>query len=649
MRNQARSIGSTVLALAALLAWDAAVMTAGSLPGSEAKRLSAQEGEVRSPTDEERMFMDARRALNREEFDRAAELFQALREKYPVTTGYVGNTKLGRFVPDSYYWEAFGRYRQGNLAEAQLLLDLVMVYPDAQSNYREDSIWRTGRLYREIRDLRTRVQRQLAEQGDPGAAEEVLRDAERVLAVDTAAIREMQRQHEAQMQEARARWTVEQERMERETRAAIEQYRALLDSAARQDAARRSDPAAFQRIRSEQLQVLLDAAGLLEKQADSLAHMRDSVGVYDYRYFPGVRTYGGYRGSPPFRVSPEGAVVYTPEFLSNFTEVMRSFDLTGRYDPILADIDIHPECEDAWARQEALTTVLRLEADAMATVRDMLESDDECSAHLRYLSVNWLGAKETEEARDLLIEVARDHPDARTRQWAVTQLANFESPEVAEVLVRFLRESEDHEMQDAAIYGLYHQESDDATQALIDFASDESKAKMPRQRAAVLLAERAAQGALGRIFNGLNSNDIKRSYLGVVGARVESGEQGVASWLLPVVVDAGQSEDVRAAALEAWSRQPSLDLEEVARTYEMLESAELRDQFLYALYQQAESDEENADAVIDKMIELARQETDPEVRKRAIYWLGRTGSERAVAFLMEILREGSRWPTHPAN
>ena len=59
--------------------------------------------------------------------------------------------------------------------------------------------------------------------------------------------------------------------------------------------------------------------------------------------------------------------------------------------------------------------------------------------------------------------------------------------------------------------------------------------------------------------------------------------------------------------------------------------------------------EENADAVIDKMIELARQETDPEVRRRAVYWLGRTGSDRAAAFLQEILREGSGWPTRPAN
>ncbi|MCY4574882.1 MAG: HEAT repeat domain-containing protein [Gemmatimonadetes bacterium] len=631
MRIPTRNLGCAVLALTALLAWDGTVMTAGSLPGSEAKRLSAQETEAgKSTQDEERMFMEARRALNREEFDLAAELFQALREKYPVTSGHINGIKLGRFVADSYYWEAFGRHREGNLDEARMLLDLVMVYPEAQSRYLDGSRVRTGRLFEEIRNLRSRIRRQLAEQGDPGAAEEVLRDAERVLTVDTAAIRDMRQQYQEQIREAQAQWEVEQERMRRAVQEAIAQYSAQVDSVDLQEVGQRN----LELTQQAQLYRSQLARALIAQQLSGpLEHTMDSALVYDFRELP--IGFGGNRVWPQvYSSSPEGVLILDP---------------FGGYDPILAGIDIHPECADALIRQQALTSLLRLEADAMSTVHQMLESEDECSAHLRYMSVNWLGGEESEEARDLLIEVARDHPDTRTRQWAVTHLANFESPEVSEVLVSFLRESDDHEVQEAAIYGLYRQESDEATQALIDFASDESKTKLPRQRAAVLVAERAAQGALWWIFDRLDSDDIKSSYLGVVGARAESGELGVASWLLPVVVDVGHSEDVRAAALKAWSRQPSLDLEDVERTYEKLESAELRDQFLYALYEKAESDEENADAVIDKMVELARQETDPEVRRRAVYWLGRTGSERAAAFLQEILRESPNWPTRPAN
>ena len=175
MRIQTRNLGCAGLALTALLASDVTVMTAGSLPGSQARRLSAQETEERNKQDEERMFLEARRALNQEDYDRAAELFEALRTKYHTGLG-------GRFVTDSYYWEAFGRYREGDLGEALALLDLASVQKEGRQLVRlSGGTYGTGRLYRDIRDLRHRIQRQLAEQGDPGAAEEVLRRSEAVL------------------------------------------------------------------------------------------------------------------------------------------------------------------------------------------------------------------------------------------------------------------------------------------------------------------------------------------------------------------------------------------------------------------------------------------------------------------------------------
>ena len=122
-------------------------------------------------------------------------------------------------------------------------------------------------------------------------------------------------------------------------------------------------------------------------------------------------------------------------------------------------------------------------------------------------------------------------------------------------------------------------------------------------------------------------------------ARGAQDEPSVAQWLLDLTLDPGQSEGVRAAALNASFTGTSLDLQQVDGIYEQLEEADLRDRLLYALYRKAEADPDNASAVIDKMIELARVEADPEVRKRAVYWLGRTGSARAAEFLMEILRE----------
>lgn len=44
------------------------------------------------------------------------------------------------------------------------------------------------------------------------------------------------------------------------------------------------------------------------------------------------------------------------------------------------------------------------------------------------------------------------------------------------------------------------------------------------------------------------------------------------------------------------------------------------------------------DATIDALIEIARTNGEPEIRKNAIFWLGQSGSQRALAFFEEVLR-----------
>ena len=625
MRIQTRNLGCAGLALAALLASDVTVMTAGSLPGSEAKYLSAQETEERNQQDEERMFLEARRALNQEDYDRAAELFQALRTKYHTGLG-------GRFVADSYYWEAFGRYREGDLGEALALLDLASVQKEGRQHVHLGAgAYGNGRLYRDIRDLRHRIQRQLAEQGDPGAAEEVLRRSEAVLAdtaafaPDSAAFREMQRDTEALMREIRESTQEELQRMRRASDDAIEQYREWYDSTDVREA-----------LRQRELMVQLaeaEAAQLARQQmAETLVDSAATANPW------GLRMYRG----------PEGEQMFVNERGFEFSLAELSRHLGVGYNQLLSGIDIHPECEDALIQQEALTSLLRLETDRMPTVRSMLDRKDECSAHLRYMAVNWLAQEGTDEAWDVLTDVARDHADTQTRRWAVTNLARFETPETAEILIDVLRESDDREMQDAAIKGLYRHQSDEATEALVEFAADGSKADELRQEAVSLVAHHIAPGSARTLFERLDSEAVKLSLLEVLAPRGH-GEEAIGKWLREVGMSRSHSNNVRRRAMVAWGWLSLVDLDLVNSAYQELADPEFRDQVLYALYLRAEEDKENADAIIDKMIELARAETDPEVRKRAVYWLGRTGSERAAAFLQEILREGSDGTTGLPN
>ena len=125
----------------------------------------------------------------------------------------------------------------------------------------------------------------------------------------------------------------------------------------------------------------------------------------------------------------------------------------------------------------------------------------------------------------------------------------------------------------------------------------------------------------------------------VLGRRAEAGEEAVTNWLFELAMDQEQDSDSRQSALEAWSRGPSVDLERVGRSYAQMEESEMKERIFYALYRRTQSNGESAEAVVGKMIELARAEADPGVRTRAVYWIGRTGSEQAIEFLLEVMRE----------
>jgi HEAT repeat protein len=106
------------------------------------------------------LYRAARSTLNRNDYTQAAYLFSKIHERYARST----------YAPDSYYWEAFARYRQGstdNLRSALRLLEQQLDrYPDASTH--DDAT-----------SLAQRIRGQLARKGDERSAEAIRRQAEK--------------------------------------------------------------------------------------------------------------------------------------------------------------------------------------------------------------------------------------------------------------------------------------------------------------------------------------------------------------------------------------------------------------------------------------------------------------------------------------
>ena len=112
------------------------------------------------------LYRAAREALNRDDYTRAADLFDQIIRRHPDSV----------YVPDAYYWRAFALYRQGDADALRTALGLLEQrqarHPDAERGQDAEA-------------LATRIQGALARLGDAGAAESLTKAAAEAAAPET--------------------------------------------------------------------------------------------------------------------------------------------------------------------------------------------------------------------------------------------------------------------------------------------------------------------------------------------------------------------------------------------------------------------------------------------------------------------------------
>lgn len=531
---------------------------------------------------EERAFLAARSLINQTRWADAARQFSTYRTRYPK----------GQYVSDSFYWEAFARHRQGQLQQAVLLLDNMLenvpdIVPGDELN---------ARRVNDARQLRIRILGEMAEKGDPRAAREVLRQSEAALgaAWDSASI-------------------------------------AWDSAAAAMSVAWDSLAVAMSTAWDSLAEVMVPA---FDSLAATMGPALDSLADAMSRELPAVVD------------SVAGTIdaVDMSEFRRALTRLEEQFE--GVRISVSRNRQLPEHCEDESVQQEALTSVLRLvETDRIRILRGVIDRDDECSVNLRVFAVGRLAREGTPEAERELIRVAATHPDPDARRAAVSGLRRFDTPTAFAALVNVLARSTDAEMQEAAILGLRRSESAGARNALAAFAADASKPEGLREDAIVALGRRddVEAGALIGIYTTLETPKLKTAAIDRLRRRAENGSKEAETWLFGLAFDANETDRIRSRALDAWARGPSVELAGLVEAYNRFGEPDLRGRIFYALYRKAgRSKGEAKSEVVRKMVELARLEPDPEVRERAVAWLGRTGSPEAVEFLLELLRGPQR-------
>jgi hypothetical protein len=104
----------------------------------------------------------------------------------------------------------------------------------------------------------------------------------------------------------------------------------------------------------------------------------------------------------------------------------------------------------------------------------------------------------------------------------------------------------------------------------------------------------------------------------------------VAPELTRLVRNENAAIDTRKDAL-FWLGESEVGAAEFAKLYDRSQPFALREQWTFVLSQRHD------DAALDKLIDIARTDSDVEIRKRAMFWLGQSKEPKAIQFLHDIL------------
>jgi HEAT repeat protein len=291
-------------------------------------------------------------------------------------------------------------------------------------------------------------------------------------------------------------------------------------------------------------------------------------------------------------------------------------------------------CDDEDDIQSAaLNALQQMDAEkAMPILRRVLARRDAGSECLRRRAIFIVSQQEGREAERILLDAARTDPDPEVREQAVQWLSQVDSPGAVAALDSILRSATDPALQEKAIFALSQQDSPKARQALRDFALRPGASDDLRDKAIFWIGQGDDPERLGflkSLYGQLKSEALREKILFSI-SQIEGKESS--QWLLQVAADVNENIDLRKKAL-FWVGQSDYPISELTSLYDKMPSREMKEQLIFVYSQR------NEKAAVDRLIQIARTETDKELRKKAIFWLSQSDDPRVAEFLASLLEK----------
>jgi HEAT repeat protein len=287
--------------------------------------------------------------------------------------------------------------------------------------------------------------------------------------------------------------------------------------------------------------------------------------------------------------------------------------------------------EDLAVRIEALNSLGQTDPQSTTPIlRRLLARRDTCSVGLRRAAIYLLGRRKDPEAMNLVIMAARSDSDERVRAEALRFLAAMPGDQAITTLEEIARTPGNESLQRSAISALGRSDSPRARQSLraIIERTDLSESLRATALSSIDADRTTDNGAYIRaLYPRLETPRLKQTALRSI-ARIGGSDNE--KFLLSIVSNQNEPVDVRSMAL-SYAGVSTIPIGDLVRMYDVTGDRPLRMR-LIQLYAQRSDPQ-----ATDKLLEIAKKGTDPDMRRMAISALSRKNDPRTKQLLLEII------------
>jgi HEAT repeat protein len=286
--------------------------------------------------------------------------------------------------------------------------------------------------------------------------------------------------------------------------------------------------------------------------------------------------------------------------------------------------------EDQSVRAEALNALRQTDPDeALNQAKKILGRKDDCSVQLRRSALWMIANKKDASAATTLISVAKNDPSIELRAEATSFLGSMGTDEALAAL-EDLTKSDDERVQRAAVRALTTFPNPRARTAMHTLIENNSANVQLRMTALdAFSSERSTLDDASWLRSIYSKVDDARIKARIVSAVARIGGDQNEQWLMSLAKSEDESVDVRQNALRYVAR--TADIASLNKFYDGVSARPLREEIINALGNRKEPE------ATDKLIEIAKSGTDPQVRRDAINTLTRKNDPRTTKLLLELI------------